>query len=359
LLLGKVLVTGGLGFIGSHFIRQLLANGNRPRSIINIDYMGHGSNLDNLKGFTNNTRYRHVNTSINNKEALEALARTAEINTIVNFAAETHVDRSISNPEKFIDSNLNGVASLLNFSRLHDVELFVQISTDEVYGDAVGRGHMDEDAPLSPSSPYSASKAAADLLTRAYNKTYGLKTIITRCSNNFGPNQFPEKLIPKAIISALKSIPIPIYGDGNQVREWIYVNDHIDAILKVISKGKPGEIYNISPSRGIRNIDVVNRIRDILHTSKTGTSVRIKHVQDRPAHDRRYSLNSSKIEKDTGWRPSFSLEHALENTVNWYANNDWWWTPLLEEGVLDHQPWRLDWKYKRVQNKWKKKKNGS
>jgi len=356
LLLGNILVTGGLGFIGSHFIRQLLANGNIFGSIINIDYMGHGSNLNNLRGFTNNTRYRHVNTSINNKEALETLARTAEISMIVNFAAETHVDRSISNPEKFIDSNLNGVASLLDFSRLRDVELFVQISTDEVYGDAVDRGHLDEDAPLIPSSPYSASKAAADLLTRAYNKTYGLKTIITRCSNNFGPNQFPEKLIPKAVISAIRGVPIPIYGDGNQVREWVYVIDHVDAILKVISKGKPGELYNISSSYGIRNIDVVNRIRDILHTGKICTNVRIKHVQDRPAHDRRYSLNSSKIKKDIGWRPSFSFDSALENTVKWYVNNDWWWTPLLEEGVLDHQPWSLDRKAKRVQNKWKKKK---
>jgi dTDP-glucose 4,6-dehydratase len=344
---GNILVTGGLGFIGSHFVRQILSKEYSSNSIINVDFMGYGSNLNNLKGITD-TRYRYVNSNINNKQALEALAKTTEINMIVNFAAETHVDRSISNPTEFIDSNVNGVVSLLEFCRLHDVELFVQISTDEVYGDAPGRKRFDEGSLLTPNSPYSASKAAADLLTRAYSKTYGLKTIITRCSNNFGPNQFPEKLIPKAIIRALKGLPIPIYGDGSQIREWIYVNDHVDAILKVITKGKLGEIYNISSSHEMRNIDVVTKIIDILHSNNVGINVRIKHVQDRPAHDRRYSLSSSKIKKDLGWRPSFSFNVALEQTVKWYINNDWWWTPLLKDRVLDYQPWNIDWKGKRV-----------
>jgi dTDP-glucose 4,6-dehydratase len=310
--------------------------------------MGYGSNPNNLKDITD-TRYRYVNTDINNKEALEALTKSTQINTIVNFAAETHVDRSISNPTEFIDSNVNGVVSLLEFCRLHDIPLFVQISTDEVYGDATGRDHLDEDSQLMPNSPYSASKAAADLLTRAYNKTYDLKTIITRCSNNFGPNQFPEKLIPKAVISALKGLPIPIYGDGSQVREWIYVNDHVDAIIKVITSGKLGEIYNVSSSHEMSNIDLVTKIRDILHSSSNGgINVQIKHVQDRPAHDRRYSLNSSKIKKELGWRPSFSFELALEQTVKWYINNEWWWTPLLKDNVLDYNPWKMDWKGKRV-----------
>jgi len=343
LLFGNILVTGGLGFIGSHFIRQILSKDHSSGSIINVDFMGYGSNLNNLKGITD-TRYRYVNTNINNKEALQAIAKTTEISMIVNFAAETHVDRSISNPTEFIDSNVNGVVSLLEFCRLHDVQLFVQISTDEVYGDATGRKHLDEDSPLTPNSPYSASKAAADLLTRAYNKTYGLKTIITRCSNNFGPNQFPEKLIPKTIIRALKGLPIPIYGDGSQRREWIYVNDHVDAILKAITKGKPGEIYNITSSHEMSNIDVVTKIGDILQSSNIGKDVRIKHVEDRPAHDRRYSLNSSKLKKDLGWRPSFSFDFALEQTVKWYINNDWWWKPLLKYNVLDHQPWKIDWK---------------
>jgi dTDP-glucose 4,6-dehydratase len=347
LLFGNILVTGGLGFIGSHFIRDILSKEYSFSSIINVDFMGYGSNLNNLKDITD-TRYRYVNTNINNKEALQALAKTTEISMIVNFAAETHVDRSISNPTEFIDSNINGVVSLLEFCRLNDVQLFVQISTDEVYGDAAGRKHLDEDSPLRPNSPYSASKAAADLLTRSYNKTYGLKTIMTRCSNNFGPNQFPEKLIPKAIIRALKGLPIPIYGDGSQIREWIYVSDHVDAILKVITKGKPGEIYNITSSHEMSNIDVVSKIRDILHSSHIGKDVRIKHVQDRPAHDRRYSLNSSKLKKDLGWRPSFSFDSALEQTVKWYINNDWWWKPLLKDKVLDFQPWKIDWKGKRV-----------
>ncbi len=347
LLFGNILVTGGLGFIGSHFIRQILSKENRFGSIINMDFMGYGSNVHNLKGITN-TRYRYVNTNINNKEALQAFAKNTESSTVVNFAAETHVDRSISNPTEFIDSNVNGVVSLLEFCRLHDVQLFVQISTDEVYGDATGRKHLDEDSPLTPNSPYSASKAAADLLTRAYNKTYGLNTIITRCSNNFGPNQFPEKLIPKTIISALKGLPIPIYGDGSQIREWIYVKDHVDAILKVITKGKSGEIYNITSSHEMTNMDVVTKIREILGRSNISIDIRIKHVEDRPAHDGRYSLNSSKLKKDLGWRPSFSFGFALEQTVKWYVNNDWWWIPLLKDNILDYNPWKQDWKGKRV-----------
>ena len=347
LLLGNILITGGLGFIGSHFIRHTLSTDSSLSSIINVDNMGYGSNLNNLRGITD-TRYRYVNININNEEALQALAKTTEISTVVNFAAETHVDRSISNPTEFIDSNVNGVVSLLEFCRLHDVELFVQISTDEVYGDATGREQLDEDSPLMPNSPYSASKAAADLLTRAYNKTYGLKTIITRCSNNFGPNQFPEKLIPKTIIRALKGLPIPIYGDGKQIREWIYVNDHVDAILNVITKGKPGEIYNITSSHEMSNIDVVTTIRDILQNANIGIDVRIEHVEDRPAHDRRYSLNSSKLKKDLGWSPSFSFASALEQTVKWYINNDWWWTPLLKDNLLDYHPWKIDWKGKGV-----------
>jgi dTDP-glucose 4,6-dehydratase len=338
---GNILVTGGLGFIGSHFIRQILTTKDLSsiNSLTNIDFMGHGSNLDNLTDIID-TRYRCIKANIKNKEALEFVARTAagDIDIIVNFAAETHVDRSISNPAEFVDSNLNGVVSLLEFCRLHDVSLFVQISTDEVYGDATGGEHFDENSPLIPNSPYSASKAAADLLTRAYNKTYGVKTVITRCSNNFGPNQFPEKLIPKTIIRALRGLPIPLYGDGRQIREWIYVNDNVDAILKVVKNGKSGEIYNITSSNEITNIEVVSKIIDILHNSNVGKRVKIEYVYDRPAHDRRYSSDSSKIKKDLGWNPALSFDFALKQTIKWYIDNDRWWTPLLNHKALEDQP---------------------
>jgi dTDP-glucose 4,6-dehydratase len=343
LQLGNVLVTGGLGFIGSHFIRRMLTAKKYGdiNSVINIDFVGYGANLNNLKGF-NYPGYRHINANINNREQLESIARTAAegIDVLVNFAAETHVDRSISNPTAFVDSNVNGVASLLEFCRLHDVGLFVQISTDEVYGDATGGKQFHEDSPLEPNSPYSASKAAADLLTRAYNKTYGLRTVITRCSNNFGPNQFPEKLIPKAIIRTLKGLPIPIYGDGRQIREWIYVNDHIDALLEVITNGKAGDVYNITSSNEFSNIEIVSKIGHILQNSNAAAQGKIEYVQDRPAHDRRYSLDSSKIRKELGWKPAYPFDFALERTIKWYINNDWWWTPLSTNRVSKLNPGR-------------------
>jgi dTDP-glucose 4,6-dehydratase len=342
----NIVVTGGLGFIGSHFIRRIATEYGIDNSVINIDFMGYGSNPENLKDLVSDTtkKYKFIKADTNDREALESIARSGNIDGIINFAAETHVDRSISNPREFIDSNVNGVISLLEFCRLREVPLFVQISTDEVYGDAAEGNHLDEDSPLRPSSPYSASKASADLLTMAYNKTYGLKTIITRCSNNFGPNQSPEKLIPKAVIRALRGFPIPIYGDGKQVREWIYVNDHIDAILKVITNGKSGEIYNISSSNEISNIQLVSKIRDMLQTHKDGIKVQIEHVQDRPGHDKRYSLDCSKIKRDLGWKPVYSFDIALEQTINWYVNNEWWWAPLLTDKVLSNQPWKLEWK---------------
>jgi dTDP-glucose 4,6-dehydratase len=309
--------------------------------------MGYGSNINNLKDtVTDSTekKYKYIKANINSKEALESIARIAGIDVIINFAAETHVDRSISNPTEFVGSNVNGVLSLLEFCRLHEVPLFIQISTDEVYGVAAEGTHLDEDSPLRPNNPYSASKASADLLTRAYNRTYGLKTIITRCSNNFGPNQFPEKLIPKAVACALNGLPISIYGDGRQIRQWIYVKDHVNAILKVIRDGKSGEIYNITSSCEISNIEVVSKIRRILQRMKPGMDVEFKHVQDRPGHDRRYSLDGSKIKRELGWKPTYSFDFALEDTIKWYINNDWWWIPLLTDNVLNPQPWELEWK---------------
>jgi dTDP-glucose 4,6-dehydratase len=338
--LQNVLVTGGLGFIGSHFIRQILTKEKQKiSSVTNIDFIGYGSHRDNLKD-VNDTRYKYIKANINNKEALESVGAAEDIDTIVNFAAETHVDRSISNPTEFVDSNVIGVLSLLEFCRLNDVQLFVQISTDEVYGDAPDRRRLDEDSPLKPNSPYSASKASADLLTRAYNKTYGIKTVITRCSNNFGPNQFPEKLIPKTIIRALKGLSIPLYGDGQQIREWLYVKDHVNAIIKVITKGKSGEIYNISSSSELSNVVLVNRIAGIVERYSPAVDIMIEYVQDRPGHDTRYSLDSSKINEELNWEPIYSFDSSLEETVRWYIDNEWWWTSLLTDKVLEVQPWR-------------------
>jgi dTDP-glucose 4,6-dehydratase len=338
--LQNVLVTGGLGFIGSHFIRQILTKEKQKiSSVTNIDFIGYGSHRDNLKD-VNDTRYKYIKANINNKEALESVGAAEDIDTIVNFAAETHVDRSISNPTEFVDSNVIGVLSLLEFCRLNDVQLFVQISTDEVYGDATDRRRLDEDSPLKPNSPYSASKASADLLTRAYNKTYGIKTVITRCSNNFGPNQFPEKLIPKTIIRALKGLSIPLYGDGQQIREWLYVKDHVNAIIKVITKGKSGEIYNISSSSELSNVVLVNRIAGIVERYSPAVDIMIEYVKDRPGHDTRYSLDSSKINEELNWEPIYSFDSSLEETVRWYIDNEWWWTSLLTDKVLEVQPWR-------------------
>jgi dTDP-glucose 4,6-dehydratase len=338
--LGNLLVTGGLGFIGSHFIRQALG---QCESLINVDYAGYGSNPGNLKDIRHDAKYRHARADINR---VKPAARAKKIDAVINFAAETHVDRSIANPAEFVHSNVNGTLALLEFCRLHDVKRFVQISTDEVYGDATGQGHLDEDHPVKPSNPYSASKAAADLLVKSYNRTYGLDAVITRCSNNFGPNQFPEKLIPKTIIRSIKGLPVPIYGDGMQVREWIFVKDHVNAILEIIRRGRPGAVYNISSSTEIANIDLVNRISRIL--AKRGVAARIEHVPDRPGHDRRYSLDSTKISSETGWKPSYSLDSALEYTVHWYLDNEWWWKPLVTRSVLHPQPWTLNWKNKRT-----------
>jgi len=343
--LRNVIVTGGMGFIGSHFIRRILSDTNNDiESVINIDFMGYGSNPSNLKDIMNDPRYKHIDNNISDKNNIKSELETQNVDTIVNFAAETHVDRSISNPINFIDSNVLGVLSLLEFCRQYDIEVFVQISTDEVYGDSTNIGHFDETSPLAPNSPYSASKASADLLTRAYNKTYGIKTMITRCSNNYGPHQFPEKLIPKAIIRIVRDLPVPLYGDGRQTREWIYVKDHVNAINMIINNIRPGEIYNISSSKDINNVELVSAIGEILHRYNPSLNTRIEYVQDRPAHDRRYSLDSSKIRREIGWKPTYSFESSLEETIRWYINNESWWTPLLNSNVLDAQPWTRDWK---------------
>jgi len=332
----RILVTGGLGFIGSNFIRFMLDE-DRDIKIINLDKMSYGSNPKNLKEYENNPRYKFVRGDIAEYDLVGKLVK--DVDAIVNIAAETHVDRSIANPEEFLKSNTIGVFNLLEAIRRANREArFIQVSTDEVYGDIL-EGSFRENDRLMPSNPYSASKAAADMFCLAYHRTYGLDIIVTRCTNNFGPYQFPEKLIPKTIIRASLNLKVPVYGSGGNIRDWIYVLDHCDALMKVLFHGKSGEIYNISAGNEFQNIQIVKKILEIMDKPED----LIEFVDDRPGHDLRYSLDSSKIRNELRWAPKHSFEKALEETVNWYLNNEEWWKPLATEKILHPTPWKLDW----------------
>ncbi|MCE4607579.1 MAG: dTDP-glucose 4,6-dehydratase [Caldisphaeraceae archaeon] len=331
------LITGGLGFIGSNFVRYLLSTAKeKDDKIMIVDYGGIGSNELNLKGLEGS--YELVKGDIADRRLMERLINSAEV--IVNFAAETHVDRSISNPEPFIHSNLIGIYSILEAMRKkkEDEVKLVHISTDEVYGD-IRQGVADEGYPLRPSSPYSATKASADMLILSYARTYGINSIILRPSNNYGYYQFPEKLIPKAIIMALGNKKIPLYGGGWQERQWTFVVDTCEAVYSVIKRGKVGEIYNISSDESIRNVDVVKKILKILNKNESLMEV----TEDRPGHDTRYRTTSEKIRKEIGWRPRFTFEDGLKLTVKWYMENEWWWKPLINDKVLGKAPWKVDW----------------
>lgn len=328
-------MSGGLGFIGSNFIRYVLSK-HPDYEIINLDKVGYGANLANLKDVEGNPRYRFVKGSITDFELVKRLVK--EVDAVVNFAAETHVDRSLANPWPFFESNTLGVFTLLEAIRTvnRGVRL-LHVSTDEVYGDTV-MGSFKETDPLRPSSPYSASKAAADLFVLAYYRSYGLDVIVSRCTNNFGPFQFPEKLIPKTIIRALMGLKIPIYGTGKNVRDWIYVLDHVEALDLLLQKGRPG-VYNISGGNELENIEVVKRILKLLGKDES----LIEFVEDRPGHDVRYSLDSSKIRSELGWSPRYSFDEGIKETVRWYVENEWWWRPLVSEKILHPTPWRLPW----------------
>ncbi len=332
----RVLVTGGLGFIGSNFIRYLLSN--YPNvEVINVDAMKYGSNPNNLKDFEEDERYQFVKGDIADYELMAKLVR--KIDAIVNFAAETHVDRSISNPYSFLQSNVMGVFAILEAIRKRNPETrLVHISTDEVYGD-IPNGSFKEEDRLKPSSPYSASKAAADMFVLAYVRTYGINASITRCTNNYGMYQFPEKLIPKTIIRASMNLKIPIYGTGKNVRDWIYVLDHCEAVDLIMREGEKGEIYNISSREEKTNLEVVKTILDIMGKDES----LIKFVEDRPGHDLRYSLDSSKIREELGWKPKHNFKEGIKETVKWYLENEWWWKPLADERTLHPTPWKLRW----------------
>jgi len=322
----RFLITGGAGFIGSNFIHYLLENYSDVE-ITNIDKLTYAGNLDNLKDIGNDPRYRFVKGDICNADIVEPLVKESDV--VVNFAAESHVDRSIGRPDDFIQTDVFGTFVLLEAARKFGVEKFVQISTDEVYGSTLGESFKETD-PLMPSSPYSASKAGADRLAYSYFVTYDLPVLITRCSNNFGPYQYPEKLIPLFVTNAMENKKLPIYGDGKNVRDWIYVEDHCRAIDVVLQKGSLGEVYNIGAGNEKNNLEITEYILKKLE--KPGDLM--VFVDDRLGHDRRYSLNWNKI-KQLGWEPSVSFEEAMDKTIDWYVQNRWWWEKLKNGAYLE------------------------
>ncbi len=327
----NILVTGGAGFIGSNFINHIL-NERDDYNIINLDKLTYAGNLENLQGTENKSNYHFVKGDICNGELVDYLFQKFNIKYVINFAAESHVDRSILGSKVFYETNVIGTNVLLEVSRRREVEKFLQISTDEVYGSLGTDGLFTETTPISPNSPYSSSKAAADIMVQAFYHTYGMPVVTTRCSNNYGPLQFPEKLIPLMIINSLSNKKLPVYGDGMNVRDWIYVIDHNKAIDLVFEKGRVGEIYNIGASNEMPNIQI---IKLILQHLKKGEDL-IEYVKDRPGHDKRYAIDSSKIQNELGWKPEFSFEQAIEHTIDWYLENKLWWSRIISGDYLKY-----------------------
>ena len=318
----KVLVTGGAGFIGSNFVRYILEV-HPDYEVVNLDLLTYAGNLENLADLEGRENYRFVRGDIADAGLLDRLFAEG-VDGVVNFAAESHVDRSIEAPGHFLATNILGTQALLEAARRYRVNRFLQISTDEVYGSLAGEGAFTEESPLAPNSPYSASKASADLLCRVYWKTYGLPVVVTRCSNNYGPYQFPEKLIPLFITNALADEPLPVYGDGLYVRDWIYVRDHCKALDRVLHDGRAGEIYNVGADAERTNLEIT---RTILEKLDKDTGL-VRHVKDRPGHDRRYAIDSSKIQTELGWRPETSFQDGMADTIDWYLRNEPWWQKI-------------------------------
>jgi len=316
----RLLVTGGAGFIGSNFIRHVLHE-YPDWKITNLDKLTYAGNPENLREVEDNPRYTFVRGDIADRETVAGLVAGGGFDAVVNFAAESHVDRSILDAGPFIETNIRGTQVLLEAARQYGVRVFLQVSTDEVYG-SLGPDDppFTEEHPLKPNSPYSASKASADLLCRAYYATYNVPVIITRCSNNYGPYQFPEKLIPLMIVNALNDKPLPVYGDGLNIRDWIYVEDHCRGIIAALQKGKPGGVYNFGGNAERTNLEVVRTLLTILHKRDN----LIKFVADRPGHDRRYAMDISKAKRELGWRPEWNFEDGVEATVRWYVEHPEW-----------------------------------
>jgi len=341
----NILVTGGAGFIGSNFIHYMLENYGDIK-LVNLDLLTYAGNLDNLADISGDTRYCFVRGDIHDRALMEELFDTFAFDTVVNFAAESHVDRSITNPDIFLMTNILGTQTLLDVAKKHwkldpddkysrefrEGVKYLQVSTDEVYGALGATGMFTETTPLSPNSPYSASKASADLIVRAYDKTYGMPVNITRCSNNYGPYQFPEKLIPLMINNCLAGKNLPVYGDGMQIRDWLYVEDHCAAIAAVLEKGRTGEVYNIGGNNEKANIEIVKLI-----IGSTGKSEElIVHVKDRPGHDRRYAIDNTKITTELGWEPKHSFETGMGETIEWYLRHGEWMDKIVSGAYMSY-----------------------
>ena len=325
----RLLVTGGMGFIGSNFILYMLAR--HPEiHITNLDALTYAGNPDNLQHIADRAAYRFIRADITDAAAVEQIMEEGAFDAIVHFAAESHVDRSIADPESFVRTNVLGTFRLLESARRHPVSRFIHVSTDEVYGTLGSTGLFTEDSPLLPNSPYSASKAGSDMLARSYARTYGMPVIITRCSNNYGPRQFPEKLIPTIITQAIQDRPIPVYGDGSHVRDWLYVDDHCAAIDAALKHGQPGEVYNIGGHQERTNLEVVRMVLNELGKPES----LIAFVSDRPGHDLRYAIDPRKTERELGWSPSVGLADGMKQTVAWYINNRAWWERVLSGAYL-------------------------
>jgi dTDP-glucose 4,6-dehydratase len=319
----NVLVTGGAGFIGANFVRRLIATS--EDRVVNLDLLTYAGNLENLAGLEQHPRYRFVRGDIDDRQLVRGLLAEESVEAVVHFAAESHVDRSLDAPRAFLQTNLLGTQTLLEEARQAQVARFLQVSTDEVYGSlGPAEAPFTETSPLAPNSPYAASKAAADCLCRAYHHTYGFPVLVTRCSNNYGPYQFPEKLIPLMIANALEGKPLPIYGDGQNVRDWLYVADHCAALELVLRQGAPGAVYNIGGGSEQRNLDLVKLL---LNQLGQGEEL-ISFVADRPGHDRRYAIDAGKLRRELGWAPVHSFADGLAATVQWYLDHRVWWEEI-------------------------------
>ncbi|WP_042462512.1 dTDP-glucose 4,6-dehydratase [Neobacillus dielmonensis] len=320
----KLLVTGGAGFIGSNFVRYMV-NKYPDYNIVNLDLLTYAGNLENLKDIENKPNYKFVRGDIADRDFVQGLFQEEKFDFVINFAAESHVDRSITDPGIFVQTNIQGTLALLDAAKSFDVKKYLQVSTDEVYGTLGETGYFTEETPLAANSPYSASKAGADLLVRAYHETFGLPVNITRCSNNYGPYHFPEKLIPLMIINALNDKELPVYGDGLNIRDWLYVEDHCQAIDLVLHKGRDGEVYNVGGNNERTNIDIVKTILKQLGKPES----LIKYVKDRPGHDRRYAIDATKLRTELGWQPKHNFDTGIKETIDWYLNNREWWENII------------------------------